>query len=378
MKNILITFTSAIDPTTGGVERVYHNLVPYLREHGYNVFATYQRKTDYDNNSVYTKAIFMEYSIESVGYFDKLGKIMMEMAINIVICPFPSYQLFNYCSRLTDKKVFFHVHNVPSKLMYPSSPKLPNMLKDSFVDKCLKRIRFDWRYLASFRRIELNNMKIVLLSEFFRDDLRSFYDFKPKCICALPNPFCIDKEYELDYQKKEKMILYVGRINTKQKRFQSLLNIWKRLQDELPDYKLEIVGGGPEKESYENLAQEMCLKRITFHDFQDPMEYYKKAVCSCMTSNYEGFSMVLIEAMQYGCVPFVFNSFASLPDIIDDGINGYVVTPFNEDEYAQKIKKFILSSKENKQAFSVKAIEKSRKFDVTQVGQRWLELFDSY
>ena len=33
MKNILIMFTNAIDPTTGGVERVYHNLVPYLREH---------------------------------------------------------------------------------------------------------------------------------------------------------------------------------------------------------------------------------------------------------------------------------------------------------------------------------------------------------
>ena len=125
MKNILITFTNAIDPTTGGVERVYHNLVPYFREHGYNVFATYQRKTDYDKNSVYTKAIFMEYSIDNVGYFDKLDKVMMEMAVDIVICPFPSYQLFNYCSRLIDKKVFFHVHNVPSKLMYPSSAKLP-------------------------------------------------------------------------------------------------------------------------------------------------------------------------------------------------------------------------------------------------------------
>lgn len=100
MKNILITFTNAIDPTTGGVERVYHNLVPYFREHGYNVFATYQRKTDYDKNSVYTKAIFMEYSIDNVGYFDKLDKVMMEMAVDIVICPFPSYQLFNYCSRL--------------------------------------------------------------------------------------------------------------------------------------------------------------------------------------------------------------------------------------------------------------------------------------
>ena len=102
-------------------------------------------------------------------------------------------------------------------------------------------------------------MKIVLLSDFFRDDLKSFYDFNPRCICALPNPFCIDEEYQLDYQKKEKMILYVGRINTRQKRFQSLLNIWKRLQNELPDYRLEIVGGGPEKELYENLALKCVL-----------------------------------------------------------------------------------------------------------------------
>lgn len=49
----------------------------------------------------------MEYSIDNVGYFDKLDKVMMEMAVDIVICPFPSYQLFNYCSRLIDKRFSF-------------------------------------------------------------------------------------------------------------------------------------------------------------------------------------------------------------------------------------------------------------------------------
>lgn len=74
----------------------------------------------------------MEYSIDNVGYFDKLDKVMMEMAVDIVICPFPSYQLFNYCSRLIDKKVFFHVHNVPSKLMYPSSGKVAKYIERIF------------------------------------------------------------------------------------------------------------------------------------------------------------------------------------------------------------------------------------------------------
>lgn len=79
-----------------------------------------------------------------------------------------------------------------------------------------------------------------------------------------------------------------------------------------------------------------------------------------MTSNYEGFSMVLIEAMQYGCVPFVFNSFASLPDIIDDKVNGYVITPFDEGEYVQKIKEFILLSKRIKKLSALKPWKKPR------------------
>lgn len=41
MNNILIPFANAIDPTSGGVERVYHNLVPSLRKMGCNVYATY-------------------------------------------------------------------------------------------------------------------------------------------------------------------------------------------------------------------------------------------------------------------------------------------------------------------------------------------------
>ena len=53
--NILIPFSNAIDPTTGGVERVYHNLVPTLRSYGCNVYATYNVESVYDESSVYTE-----------------------------------------------------------------------------------------------------------------------------------------------------------------------------------------------------------------------------------------------------------------------------------------------------------------------------------
>ena len=57
----------------------------------------------------------------------------------------------------------------------------------------------------------------------------------------------------------------------------------------------------------------------------------------CMTSNYEGFPMVLLEAMQFGCVPIAFKSFESLDDIIINHNNGYQITPFDIYEYINSL-----------------------------------------
>lgn len=52
-RTILIIFPNALDPTSGGLERVYHNLTPFLRKNGYEVYATYSIKSEYDERSVY-------------------------------------------------------------------------------------------------------------------------------------------------------------------------------------------------------------------------------------------------------------------------------------------------------------------------------------
>ena len=97
-----------------------------------------------------------------------------------------------------------------------------------------------------------------------------------------------------------------------------------------------------------------------------------------MTSNYEGFPMVLVEAMQYGCVPFAFNSFGALQDIIDDGINGFRIIPFNEKEYAEKVIQYLSSSSENHNKLQGNAIEKSKTFDINIIGKKWVEIFSNY
>lgn len=378
MNNIIITFANAIDPTSGGVERVYHNLTQFFISRGFNVYATYQIKSDYNKHTVYTACYYMDVAIGHPQYKVKLDNLISRLNIDIAICPFTNFELYDYFSRKTSLKVFFHIHNVPSELLSHSISKLPPSLKGTLVDNLTKNIRKYIRFNSSFRRIDKHEMKLVILSDAFKKNLLKVHSFNVNNIITLPNPFLIDNTFSINSCVKEKIILYVGRINTRQKRFQSLLNIWSILQKELPEYRMDILGGGPEKEYYESKAKEMGLNRIIFHGFEQPNEYYKRAEVLCMTSNYEGFGMVLVEAMQYGCVPFAFNSFGALQDIIDDGINGFRITPFNEKEYAEKVVQYLSSSLENRNKLQRNAIKKSKMFDINIIGKKWIEMFSNY
>lgn len=128
--NILIPFSNAIDPTTGGVERVYHNLVPTLRSYGCNVYATYNVESVYEESSVYTECYYLgDISMNDQRYRRKWAEIIHDKEINIVICPYPNLDVFDYFSRQNQLHVYFHIHNVPSKIMYQGMSFLPSFLK---------------------------------------------------------------------------------------------------------------------------------------------------------------------------------------------------------------------------------------------------------
>lgn len=379
MKKILIPFLNAIDPTSGGVERVYHNLVPSFIKMGYEVYATYHIRSQYDKASVYTDVFYLgEKTRNNNEIKNEWLQIIKQKNINIVICPFVNSLYYDFFSQQKELQVYFHIHNVPSVYCYPSYSKVPACLRHTFVDDFLKWLRFTVFFRKSFDRINKNGMKIILLSDRFKEDFKSFFSIDDDNLKAIPNPIVRDENFDFKRTHKDKTILYVGRITTKQKRFQSLLNIWGKLQDILPEYNLEVVGGGPEKEYYEEKAREMNLKRVVFHGFQSPEEFYIKAQALCMVSNYEGFGMVLVEAMQYGCVPFAFDSFAALPDIIDDGINGYRIPPFNEEIYVQRIVDFIKKAREEKEKIYNASMSKAKLFSVENIAKEWIRLFDNY
>jgi len=118
------------------------------------------------------------------------------------------------------------------------------------------------------------------------------------------------------------------------------------------------------------------LTNIYFEGFQSPEIYYDRASVFCMTSAFEGFGLVLVEAMAYGCIPFAFKSYPNVVDIIDDNENGELISPFLTDEYAEKLSK-LMDNEDQIQIMANNAKIKSDKFRIEIIGNMWLQLFKS-
>lgn len=370
--NILINFSKFhINPMQGGVQRVYDNIAKYLENNdSYHLFAIAQTASEYDNKSHYS-GIYITQNDESniKALSAEYKEIIIKWNIDYLISPFSSSTDIKIYSTLKGVKVIHHWHNKPVSL-FSITNYLPKNIRYTKFGKWFALHKNIIQKKAYFKDMDSSAAQIIL-SNRFRNDMNRLYPFNQSKIYEIPNPTVIDKTFCLENNWKGNTFLYVGRITQAQKRFKDVLIIWSKLQDLLPNWKLDILGDGPEKNDFIKMANDMGLKRITFHGFLDPVEFYKRSRCLLMTSNFEGFGMVLVEAMQYGCVPFAYNSFESLTDIIDNGYNGFIIPPFNTDKYVEYLYQYAISSEDYKKKFEESAIAKSKTFDIGIIWKKW-------
>ena len=186
-----------------------------------------------------------------------------------------------------------------------------------------------------------------------------------------PNTYAEDDIVELP---KENTLLFVGRLS-REKKPEKVLLLWKRLQNRFPSWNLKIVGGGYLKESLEELKEKWQLERCSIEGRQDPAPYYAKAKIILLTSDFEGYGMVLTEAMQYGVVPVAFNSFEALDDIIVGETAGLAVKPYNLKEFENKLA-FLMENEDKLAAMSSAAKISVKRFGIASIADQWIDLFN--
>lgn len=104
-----------------------------------------------------------------------------------------------------------------------------------------------------------------------------------------------------------------------------IIETWKLLEAKYPDWRVTLLGDGPDRAGLEALAKQYGLLRLTFAGFQNPLPYYQRASILMLTSDIEGFPLVLAECMSYGVIPVVYASYPAVYDIVKDQENGIII-----------------------------------------------------
>ena len=85
----------------------------------------------------------------------------------------------------------------------------------------------------------------------------------------------------------------------------------------------------------------------------------------------------MTEAQAHGCIPVAFGCTAGICDILSpSGVNGFIVTPFDEDEYAETLVHIATLSKEKQEAIRRSAVAKRAEYAPEIIMKKWVDLFD--
>lgn len=190
-------------------------------------------------------------------------------------------------------------------------------------------------------------------------------------LVAINNP---EHPVENPRLNKEKMILFSGRLNDYDKAPDRLMRIWAKVQDQLPEYTLEIVGDGPERGRLEAQAAELGLKNVHFEGWTNNVSpWYEKADILCLVSRTEGWPLCISEGLAHGVIPIAFNCSAGVNELLDG--TGFPIPPADEDCFAQTLVKLARLPEEEKLALRKKGIAKAATLDPDTICAKWVNLF---
>ena len=211
-----------------------------------------------------------------------------------------------------------------------------------------------------------------LYDQFIVETQESIKEWGGKKGIVIPNPLWFSPNHEADLSQKN--VIAVGR-HTHEKGFDRLLEIWKKTIINHPDWHLTIYG--KTNLDFDLIAMAKKLQIEKNSTFCDPVkninEKYLEASIYLMTSRFEGFGMVLIEAMASGLPCIAYDSPCGPRTIIENDSNGFLIENGNENQFIQALEKIIVD--ENLRFEMGKNARISvNKYQIDAIMQKWNSL----
>lgn len=381
--NIVFAYPTGLNPQKGGVERITDIIAKILLKRGYTIFYL-NWKREQDNYEYPVPVIDLQSSnLEDPNNLEVYNRFLKENRIDVIINQHGLYEGTYFLSqvKVQNVKIISVLHSDPFGYYNHLFADLMT-LRDSSIKEKVKRVARFFLYrkvkkiihrslVNHYTFIQEHPQYVCLLSESYKERLEEYCDLPDNYFISIPNPNTYENIEIIPH--KEPILLFVGRLDNRSKKLFTLIDIWYRLCKLYPQWKLIIVGDGPDKDVLINKAKD--ISNIEFKGYQDPREYYEKASIFCMTSIFEGFPMCLTEAMQFGCVPIAFDSFSAVYDIIKSGETGELVKSFNKKKYVEKLI-HLIDDETYRKKLSKNAFQYVKRYDIANILPKWIELIE--
>lgn len=387
--NIAFLFYCPIVPHIGGVQRVTDVLTKEFVKRGHNVIfiCTESRNRDDAYQNYSATQIYLDSNKNEEEFIADYCKILHTNDIDVVISQEAQKEsLLLLANTPICVKRISVVHINPYAIIGNERRIKRAIRSRRLVTNLAKYLVMLFPHIARqyyrlkenkfYRRILGVSDKLVLLSPSFVELLKkNIPNISNRKLVTIGNPNTFVPKHEVE--TKENLIICVARLSEAPKNVRDFILVWQQLYKYNPMWKAVIVGDGPDRGLLESFAKKKGVRNLSFVGrVENVGNYYQRAKFVCMTSIYEGWGMVLTEGMSYGCVPCVYGSYGAAFDIVDDGVNGIISTPFRPKEMADRIQTLINDGSRLAQ-MSSSAIEKVKDFNADKVADKWDALFGS-
>ena len=367
---------------TAGTERVISDKINFLAGKGFEIFlVTYEqgkhscafplhssvRVIDLNTRffelkqSPYYKRFFLHLGLRR-RFKKRLQNIVDEVLPDIVICTTYSLKLLDIilyiqtnAYRIIESHVAFFA--IQKSYEYRHIPIIRDFaeLYDHYV----------------FNRLKQCDLMVVLTE----GDAMEWRKHVTRVV-VIPNPITFYPEHVLPHDGSGRRIICVGRLH-EQKGFDMLIDAFALIAERCPDWRIDIYGDGSDKA--------VLLAKIQQYNFQNRIvinpptsaiyDEYQRSEFFVLSSRYEGYPLVLNEAMSCGIPCVAFRCKFGPEDAITDTINGLLVDNGNVVELADKML-WMMTHTEERLLMGVKAREASSRYEKNVIMNQWVNLFN--
>lgn len=374
----------------GGVEMVTSMLADFLKRYHYQIVVfvvhlNHNLLTKQDKENIHFVHVTNNDLFDENTKDNRLIYEINEQNIDIVVFPVNTNYIFSKVKKLTQAKIIFAHHNRP---FYETEFTRRLSLQKAEKYSALRK----WHYLKYRLPKKLVKHHKILQNEFyvvhqicdaftvlcesyqhtFENELNIHENSKITVISNAIKP--LNQQPNLN---KKQQLLYMGRMVYADKRIDRLIDIWKNIYQQFPDWEFILVGDGEERANLEQQANNYGLERIRFCGAtNNSYEYYHNASIFCLSSQFEGIPLVLLEAQQAGVIPIAFNCAAGVESVLSPNWeNGVLIDNFSMQEYERALCK-LMSDESLRQKMQQNVIKKAQEYDIEKIGRMWHELFE--